>query len=270
MVIRKLKFEEYASSKKKFTSPSKGPKIKKRDSGQKSLTSTRKLRLRESQTTKKRTNKENFKKSIFEDNRKPSNNRKLPKIPHLDSNTEGGLSQANNEMRVPPNSLFTSSQKKVGSATLVSQNKQFWSKFKDKEDAEYTDSNRYTFKKKKEQLTLSVTQRNSSRPQRVSKVKITSIQATCEVPNNRPKRTTKKPTFLSFDESGKSVSAGFNHFDNYSTSNDYALIKPIKYDTEVEQPIEVNLSLESLLLMTVHSHLYSNEIIGFLAGHHLN
>jgi proteasome lid subunit RPN8/RPN11 len=85
-----------------------------------------------------------------------------------------------------------------------------------------------------------------------------------EIPVQRPQRQAKKRAFLSYEEGKGETTSEYVKMDGLGS--DYVLVKPAKYASEMEQPIEVNISLEWLMLMTVHAHLYSHEIIGYLAG----
>ena len=89
-----------------------------------------------------------------------------------------------------------------------------------------------------------------------------------EEENIRPKRTARSKTIVNYNESNKTAVA-WDNFDHGSTSSGYTQIKPTKYTNEDEQPIEVHLSLEWLIKMTVHAHWFSNEIIGYIGGHFL-
>ena len=147
---------------------------------------------------------------------------------------------------------------------------------KDIDSSEYRDSSFYAFQKKKqneiweEQKLKTDRELRNIRRTRVSENSSTYIKSFNTQLSNRPKRTTKKPDYLIFYEGGKTMNGSAQGYDQYMNPNDHTLIKPSKHNEETEQPIEVNLSLESLLIMTIHSHLHSNEIIGYLGGHYIN
>lgn len=47
----------------------------------------------------------------------------------------------------------------------------------------------------------------------------------------------------------------------------HELVEPQRHYTEREQPCIVFVSIETLVLMTVHSYMHRNEVIGFLSGY---
>jgi hypothetical protein len=49
--------------------------------------------------------------------------------------------------------------------------------------------------------------------------------------------------------------------------NMHELVEPQRYFHERDQPALLFVSLEALVLMTVHSHYHKNEVIGFLSGY---
>lgn len=51
-----------------------------------------------------------------------------------------------------------------------------------------------------------------------------------------------------------------------SGKNLHELVECQRYFSERNQPIVVFITIEALILMTVHSHIHRNEIIGFLSG----
>ncbi|CAI2360046.1 unnamed protein product [Moneuplotes crassus] len=83
----------------------------------------------------------------------------------------------------------------------------------------------------------------------------------------RPKRKTKKPIFFTFDKNGRPGEATYGE-NEIPLESDYMMILPSKH--KKGQPLEIYLSLECLLIMTIHSHLYSTEVIGYLGGHTLD
>jgi len=50
------------------------------------------------------------------------------------------------------------------------------------------------------------------------------------------------------------------------SSNDYILTRCLPYSSLEEQPVQIYLNVEPLIIMEIHAHLHSNEIIGFLSG----
>ena len=147
---------------------------------------------------------------------------------------------------------------------------------KDEDASEYRDSSFYAFQKKKqveikEDLRIkSQRELRSVKRSRASETPSPYLKSLAASSSNRPKRTTKKPDYLIFYDGGKTMNGIAQGYDQYLNLNDHTLMRPTKYNDENEQPIEVNLSLESLLLMTIHSHLHSNEIIGYLGGFYTN
>lgn len=77
----------------------------------------------------------------------------------------------------------------------------------------------------------------------------------------RSKRRVARHSFADFNENG--LTLGENQ-----DEDEYQLIKCSQYENGVEnQPIRVFISFQSYLFMNIHAHLFSNEIIGFVAGH---
>ena len=79
--------------------------------------------------------------------------------------------------------------------------------------------------------------------------------------SRRPRRKLARPSFADLNENG------WWHTDNQD-DDEYRLIKCNQFEGGQEnQPMRVYLSFQSLLVMNIHAHLFSNEIIGFNAGH---
>lgn len=51
-----------------------------------------------------------------------------------------------------------------------------------------------------------------------------------------------------------------------TSSNDYILTRCVPYLSIEEQPVQIYFNVEPLIIMEIHAHLHSNEIIGFLSG----
>lgn len=51
------------------------------------------------------------------------------------------------------------------------------------------------------------------------------------------------------------------------SKNMHELVEPQRYFHERDQPLVLFISIEALLVLTVHTHLHRNEVIGFLSGY---
>ena len=135
-------------------------------------------------------------------------------------------------------------------------------KRKESEDTEYRNANIYALRRRQLQLLLATRINNQTKPQVNEDPKppkdfqsVFRIQEE-EAVVTRSKRAVRNVAAHTFDKGSDNTKTYMQNQQLYKSTNDYALIKPTKYETENDQPIEVNLSLESLLLMTIHSHLY--------------
>ena len=80
----------------------------------------------------------------------------------------------------------------------------------------------------------------------------------------RSKRVIPRPSFFELNENGLTI-------DNQE-DDEFRLIKWRQFTEgdESVQPIEIYVSFQSLLIMHVHAHLFSNEVIGYNAGYMFN
>lgn len=77
----------------------------------------------------------------------------------------------------------------------------------------------------------------------------------------RSKRRVARTSFADINEHGIAVG-------DEQEEDEYRLIKCSQYENGPEsQPLQVYISFQSFLFMNIHAHLFSNEIIGFNAGH---
>jgi proteasome lid subunit RPN8/RPN11 len=58
-----------------------------------------------------------------------------------------------------------------------------------------------------------------------------------------------------------------NPNDSFHAKNMHELVEVQRFLQEYQQPVTLFITLEALLLMTVHSHIHRNEVIGFVSGH---
>lgn len=78
----------------------------------------------------------------------------------------------------------------------------------------------------------------------------------------RSKRRTNRMSFADLNENGNI------EIDHNEAGDEYSLIKCKPYCQNTgPQPLIVYLSFQSFLQMSIHAHLFSFEIIGFIAGH---
>ena len=60
-----------------------------------------------------------------------------------------------------------------------------------------------------------------------------------------------------------------NPNDSFKANNMHELVEVQRFLNEYQQPATLFITLESLILMTVHSHIHRNEVIGFVSGHRI-
>lgn len=78
----------------------------------------------------------------------------------------------------------------------------------------------------------------------------------------RSRRRTNRMSFADLNENGHI------EMDHNDTGDEYSLIKCKPYCQNTSpQPLVVYLSFQSFLQMSIHAHLFSYEIIGFVVGH---
>lgn len=61
-----------------------------------------------------------------------------------------------------------------------------------------------------------------------------------------------------------------DQFQSTNESEKYRHVHCRTYDADKQQPLKVYISFQALFLMNVHSHLFKEEIIGFLGGYALD
>ena len=84
--------------------------------------------------------------------------------------------------------------------------------------------------------------------------------------SSRPRRAAAQTASLMMDlqkEDYGNTSTSLNG----SAKNMHELVEPQRYYHEREQPAVLFISMEALFLMTVHTHMHRNEVIGFLSGY---
>ncbi len=84
--------------------------------------------------------------------------------------------------------------------------------------------------------------------------------------SSRPKRQAAKNANIQMDLQSRNFDDSTTMMGLHEGRNMHELVEPQRYFSEKEQPCILFISLEALILMSVHASMHRNEVIGFLSG----